>query len=378
MITVIGATGFTGGLIVAHLNRDRVPMRITGRDRFKLSKLAARLEPPPEIVEGDVRDDDMLKRAMEGSKVIINCAGPFTDLGLSVVRTAIDKRVHYLDITGEQPFIREVINVFKDRALLQNCTVVPSCAFEYAVADAAASLINDRLGGLDDFDVTYCISGFYTSRGTKLSVMKCMEAPAYQLRAGRLIKIAPGEISKFTDRNGRNRYRFPFPGGEVCLLPLHTRVANISTYIASSAPYVVLSASSKFAGGIARSPLKKVVDFAISLTGSVPSRHKQTTFALLCRGKKSGGGGGREGADNPSNDSNDEVKVEIIGKDPYSLTAKIVTQCALSLIDANQNMPRGVVSASMLKGYAFIKLITEEEGVVWRIVEDPTRSYNII
>lgn len=350
MITIIGATGFTGEIITEVFYRDRVPMQLAGRSLSRLHKLAARMTPVPAVVEVDVTDEQALKRAMLGSSVIINCAGPFTELGLSVLKTAIQSGVHYLDITGEQSWIALAVNEFNEKARKMSVSAIPACAFEYAMADSAAAWLSKELNGLDSLEVTYMIEGMFTSRGTKRSVMKALEAKSFQLQKGELVEIKPGTIGEFTTSDGKKQRRFPFPGGEVYLVPLHTEVRNVRTYFASSAPSAVLSGLSALAPIMARLPVAKdLIDVAIEFTNPNPKR-KETTFKMLCVGKR----------------DNEERIVEISGKDPYYLTAKIATQCAIAMRD-EKDIPRGVISASMVKGFEFIKSITEQDGVVWSI-----------
>ena len=57
-----------------------------------------------------VDDHASLRALLDGADVLINCAGPFTFAGEPVVRAAVDAGVHYVDSTGEQPFIRMVFD----------------------------------------------------------------------------------------------------------------------------------------------------------------------------------------------------------------------------------------------------------------------------
>lgn len=350
MITVIGATGFTGSLIAQQLDKDGQAMRLTGRDRAKLDKLSSSLTSAPETRVLDVADLNALKSAIEGSKVVINCAGPFTIFGLKVVETTISAGINYLDITGEQQYIAQVIERFNTLAVNNGCTAIPSCAFEYAMVDAAAAMMHDQLAQLESLEATYFIEGMYTSRGTKRSIICALESPAFQLRDGVAIKMPGGETSAFQIDSKRSVQRFPFPGGEVYLLPLHIPIKNVSTFLTAEAPPAVLGLVSKLMPVIARTPLRKLLDLAIDMSDPTP-RRAETSFKLFCTGWTTG--------------KKDRMDVLVSGMDPYYLTAKIASQCAI-VMDTNNDVPRGVISASMLKGFQFIQSITETEGVGWQ------------
>lgn len=350
MITVIGATGFTGTLITRLLDRNALAIRLAGRDPDKLGNLADTLSRRPDTAVVDIFDTEKLQRALDGSKVVINCAGPFTDRGIKVAETAIRSGVHYLDITGEQQFIRRLIEDFGVLAKQTGSTAIPACAFEYAMADAAAALAKQTIGELESFESTYVIDGMFTSRGTKKSVVRALEASSHQLENGRAIEIEGGQVSDFRLPGGRQLQRFAFPGGEVYLLPLHMPVKNVHTYLTSAAPPAVLELASKFAPSLMRTPFKNLIDAVIDMSPPAPLRHKETNFTIYCSASS------REG----------RTTVEISGKDPYYLTAVIAGQCAMAL-DRDKSAEGGVISASMLNGAKFIQSITEAEGVAWNL-----------
>src|SRR5262249_30616062 len=148
--------------------------------------------------------------------------------------------------------------------------------------------------------------------------------------------------------------RFPFPGGEIFLLPLHTEVKNVSTNLTAQAPPAVLQGLSQFGPFIARSGFKKLIDLAIGLTEASPQKHNETTFTVVCKGAGTGG----------------KMSMEITGKDPYFLTAKIISRCAIALQGDEVAVKSGAASASMIQGGRFIRAITEDEGVSWSLRKD--------
>jgi putative NADH-flavin reductase len=353
MITIVGATGFTGTLTAKRLEQEQLPMRLAARSQSKLNKLKTELKRDHETVVADVTDLNQLKTAIAGSSVVINCAGPFTTLGLQVVEECIKSGIHYLDITGEQQFIREVIESFGQKALKNNVTVIPSCAFEYALGDAVADTMRRELGNLENFEATYIIDGMFTSRGTKRSVLCALEAAAHQLRNGKVETIRPGEISTFVHPNGKTYQRFPFPAGEVYLVPLHTPVKNISTYLASDAPPAVLNLLSTTMPVAARSPFfRRILNFAIDVSEPAPKKSGDTFFNIFCEGSSKRG----------------KMRINLQGRDPYSLTAVIAARFAAKLC-AENDLRRGVISASMIDKHQFIQSVLGAEAVGWTTVE---------
>src|SRR5688500_17993294 len=104
-LAVLGATGFTGRLVLDEARRAGLPLRLAGRNRAVLESLA---RPGEETRVVDARDEAALREAFAGTTVVASCAGPFLELGFGPVAAAIGVGAHYLDTTGEQEFVRLV------------------------------------------------------------------------------------------------------------------------------------------------------------------------------------------------------------------------------------------------------------------------------
>ena len=119
-ITVYGATGYTGKLVAAELASREVPFIVAGRNREKLEALADRLDGPggkPESHAVATTDPRGLKELFARSGAVIACAGPFSLHGEPVLAAAVEAGTHYLDTTGEQPFVRLAFDTYRPKAL---------------------------------------------------------------------------------------------------------------------------------------------------------------------------------------------------------------------------------------------------------------------
>jgi len=119
-IILLGATGFTGRLIarylVTHPQRGRFTWAIAARSRSKLKALDEELalSPDVELVELDVTNETDVERVVKTARVVINTVGPFHRYGTPVIRACVRNAVHYVDITGETPWIRDIIFAYVD------------------------------------------------------------------------------------------------------------------------------------------------------------------------------------------------------------------------------------------------------------------------
>ena len=88
-IVILGATGFTGRIVVAELATlavsECVRFAIAGRDLEKLRKVAdENPEMKLEVIVADVSNPETLATMAAQAKIIVNCAGPFALYGMEV------------------------------------------------------------------------------------------------------------------------------------------------------------------------------------------------------------------------------------------------------------------------------------------------------
>lgn len=195
MITLIGATGFTGRLVATELASRNVKVRLAARDKRKLAELLVAIDRQFDCVPIDITNATSYEALLEGTQVVINCTGPFSDLGEPVVRETVARGIHYLDTTGEQNFIKLAFDKYGRLAHKTGSVLAPACAFEYAMADAAAAMLADRVKNCESLEIIYFIDGLTTSRGTKKSVIRAMGTEQLELSNGKLVPLARGKVT---------------------------------------------------------------------------------------------------------------------------------------------------------------------------------------
>ncbi len=188
-VVLLGATGYTGGLIARQLAKRSVRFAVAGRNEEKLVKLAATFNKPPPVVLADIRDEDSLLRMAGQGRVLINATGPFRELGMPVVRAAIVAKTHYLDTTAEQSFIVQVAEEAHEPAREAGIAVCPSMGFDVVPGDLAANLAVGALGRkpLQRVDVYYRLKGSGYSRGSAQSMFHAFTAPGVRWRGGAFV-----------------------------------------------------------------------------------------------------------------------------------------------------------------------------------------------
>ena len=229
-IAVVGATGYTGGRVLASLARRGVSVRLVGRNLERLTRAADGLE-GAEVRAVTSWEAEPLGQALEGCAAVISCAGPFIRAGRPVVAGALRARVPYTDSTGEQSFIRHVFDDLHRPAREARLPLVPAFGFDYVPGDLGAALAASGLGPLERIDVVYAVEGGESSVGTRRTAVEMLAAKGYHLVNGKLRPERMGARRRTVQTSFGKRTAGSISGGEVITIPHHLDVRTVHTYM---------------------------------------------------------------------------------------------------------------------------------------------------
>ncbi len=144
-VIVFGATGITGRQVAAYLAERNAETgarwAAAARDPAKLEKVLGEVGvTAPETVVADVGDAGSLAAMASRTRVVLNLCGPYTLHGRPVIEACVANGAHYIDLTGEIPFVRQMIDAFDARAAEAGVKVVQVCGFEALPPDLAVLL----------------------------------------------------------------------------------------------------------------------------------------------------------------------------------------------------------------------------------------------
>jgi len=229
-LAVLGATGYTGRLVVEQARELGLPLRLVGRRREELERLARDGE---EIRVADARHEAELIEAFDGAFAVASMAGPFLDVGTKPVGAAIAVGAHYLDVSGEQAFARVVYEGFGESAEERDIVLLTSFGFDYVPGDLAARLAAEGLDEpLDEVVVAYATKGQGTSAGTRRTIGHVMGQPQVAWE-GRLVRSRFGKTSRSVRFPSGERSVIEWAGTEPLTVPRHTRVQSVRSYFAA-------------------------------------------------------------------------------------------------------------------------------------------------
>ncbi|KAJ7647761.1 Saccharopine dehydrogenase-domain-containing protein [Roridomyces roridus] len=173
-VLVLGATGYTGRLAVRYLtqnHRDASAFTVTlgARSKSRLDALAAELKLGSDVrrLVVDVTSPEQVEAAVAGRAVVLNAVGPFWIWGTPVVEACVNQGVHYVDLTGETPWIKKIITRFHYTAAKTGAIIVPSCGFDSVPADLttylSSKVLRNMAGG--PVDITSSVSAYLLRGG---------------------------------------------------------------------------------------------------------------------------------------------------------------------------------------------------------------------
>ncbi|KAH8909735.1 hypothetical protein BR93DRAFT_965817 [Coniochaeta sp. PMI_546] len=155
-LVVFGATGYTGKFtaesISTHLPID-LKWAVAGRSHEKLSQVVAqckslnldRRQPEVEVCNLDHADLDALAKK---TFILISTVGPFGKFGECAFKACAENGTHYIDVTGEVPYVARMIKKYELTAKASGALMFPQCGIESSPPDlitwSLASAIRSR------------------------------------------------------------------------------------------------------------------------------------------------------------------------------------------------------------------------------------------
>ena len=136
-IVIYGATGFTGQLCVKYFQSLNLEINwaIAGRNQKKLKDVASNLAPNVEVLVADSDDERGLSDICSRTKVVLSTAGPFHRYGSKLVSACVKNGTHYVDITGENFWVKGLIEEHHEEASRKGIRIIPSCGFDSIPSD---------------------------------------------------------------------------------------------------------------------------------------------------------------------------------------------------------------------------------------------------
>lgn len=376
-IVVFGATGFTGGLVAQYLASQPEPVRwaLAGRDAQKLERVRSGLSlrgHKPAIIVADASDAAALAEMAGRTRVVLTTVGPYVRYGEPLVEACARAGTHYVDLTGEPPFVALTRERYHAIARESGAKIVHACGFDSIPHDLGAyftvQALRARMSEQERASTPISVEGVVRaggtfSGGTWHSALEIMS----QLRP--TPKSPKREHGPRTRRTGSlpRKVRYDKTLG-LWLVPMPT--IDPLVVLQSAQALDAYGPDFRYGHYLGLKRLGQVIGLTVGVGAVLALAQLPPTRALLEKLKQPGEGpdeetrkkgwfkvafSGRAGAH--------AVRCEVRGGDPgYGETSRMIAQAALSLALDDEKLPKqsGVITPTM----AFEGVLIERLGAL--------------
>ena len=394
-IVIWGATGFTGRLVAeyfsTHFNKSGLRWALAARNEQKLDAIIKRIkfndEIPAKII-ANIQDTDSIDYMTSSTKVIISTVGPYAKYGTTLIKSCIKNNTDYCDLAGESQWIRKMIDEYHEKAEANGTRIIMSCGFDSVPSDLGVQLLNKHAKDIHGENcssikmLVRAIKGS-ASGGTIASILNLIDEVGNDRSI--LKKIAnPYALNPKGERQGPDKREqqnhlynkeLKVWTGPFIMAAINTRIVRRTNAILDY-PYgkqfsydeATISGSGligylKAIGSVigikiftilAAVPLlrKIFLDPRIPKQGEGPNKNERESgyFNLIMIGKLP---------------NNKKLKLRIKGdRDPgYGSTSKMLSECALCLLNDNIDVPGGIWTPASALGEKLLKRMQDNAGL---------------
>ena len=382
-VVVYGATGFTGRLVAEYLvqtygQASDVKWAMAGRSQEKLASVRDLIGAPDDtpLVVADAADPNSIREMVKNTKVVLTTVGPYQLYGSDLVEACAELGTDYVDLCGEPPWMRQMIDLHADTAKKSGARIVFSCGFDsipfdlgvYHLQNAAQQKfgrpLNRVRGRVRKMKGTF-------SGGTAASLKATMAAAA---KDPHILELLRDPFSLTPDFKGAEQPRGTKPlyddvieswVAPFIMAPINTRNvlrSNVLSNCSYGQDFVYDEMLVTGPGDKGEAAARAVAESSAMTSeggpkpGEGPSKEERETgfYDVIFVGTGEGG---------------EQLSVVVTGdKDPgYGSTSKMITETALCLVQDDINTEGGIWTPASLMGNHLIERLCAKAGLTFDV-----------
>ena len=401
-VVVWGATGFTGKWVAKHLydhyTQDTLRWAVAGRNANKIDELRDFIgDKEKEITSliADSNDEISLQKMVKKTKVIISTVGPYAYYGSLLVKACAEAGTHYVDLTGEVPWMRDMIDEYHTTAIKSGARIVHSCGFDSIPSDMGNYFIQSRAkekfnNYLNSVRFALVKSKGGVSGGTVHSLLNVIEQAVKDKKIRRLMgnpySLNPDPSFKGVDKGDQRSAKYSDELGKwtapFVMAGINTRIVRRSNALmgfkygkdfsytetmATGAGFKGRSAASSIAGGLSLFTIvglskvgRKLISKILPSQGEGPNVDPENPgfYNIAFFGETKGG---------------DKLRAKVTGDaDPgYGSTSKMLAESAicLALCEDKLEVGGGFWTPSSAMGDHLLNRLEDNAGLTFELVE---------
>ncbi|MEW7122149.1 saccharopine dehydrogenase family protein [Acinetobacter nosocomialis] len=224
---VYGANGYTGELIAREAVRQGLKPTLAGRNKAKVEALAQELGLDYKAFGLD--NVDAISEQLQGFKLVMHCAGPFSATSKPMMEACINAGAHYLDITGEIA-VFELAQSLNNQAEKADIVLCPGVGFDVIPTDCVAAALKEALP-----DATHLALGFDSrtgfSPGTAKTSTEDMAEGGKIRKNGKITTVPLAHYVRTIDFGDGKKSAMSVPWGDVSTAFYTTGIPNIEVFV---------------------------------------------------------------------------------------------------------------------------------------------------
>jgi short subunit dehydrogenase-like uncharacterized protein len=225
---IYGANGYTGKLMAREAARQGLHPILAGRNEKIVSALAAELGLESRVFSLD--DPQAVLRGLEGCKLVLHCAGPFSVTSQPMIEACLAAGAHYLDITGEIS-VFENAHLQAEKARRADIVLIPGVGFDVVPSDCLAASLVEALPAAIKLVLAFEAGGG-PSPGTAKTSVEGLGMGGRVRRDGKLLEVPLAWKSRTIPFAHADRSAMTIPWGDVYTAFISTGIPDIEVYMA--------------------------------------------------------------------------------------------------------------------------------------------------
>jgi short subunit dehydrogenase-like uncharacterized protein len=233
-VVLFGATGYTGDLTARAMAKRGMKPLLAARRREAVEALAEELGGLESAV-ADVSDPSSIRALIQRGDTLVTTVGPFARWGDAALDAAIDAGAHYIDSTGEPPFVRRVFEEAGPRAKASGTVAMTAMGYDWVPGNLTGALALAEAENAAGVRIGYFATGRGLggmSGGTRASLMGALVEPSFQFRDGSLVTERGAKELHSFGVGGRQRQGISVGTSEAFSLPrVYRGLKDVEVYL---------------------------------------------------------------------------------------------------------------------------------------------------
>lgn len=227
-VLLYGANGYTAKLILAELLKSRIDPILAGRNETEIRMIAEENKLAYRIFS--LTNHNEILKGLDDITILVNCAGPFSKTAGPLLKACLERRIHYIDITGEIAVFK-LAHSYDEQAKEQGIIICPGLGFDVVPTDCLALLLKEQFGAdANNLELAFHAQGG-ASKGTALTSFAGSGNGTKIRRDGKIISAPFGKYQKDIKFPHKTLRVNSIPWGDVFTSYISTGIPNVTVYI---------------------------------------------------------------------------------------------------------------------------------------------------